>query len=137
MFKWKECYSCNVTKIDQQHKRLFELADEIYSIISINDGYDHFDEIMRAINALKEYTVYHFSYEEEVMAKYEYNALQDHKIEHDMFIMKINSVKEEEIDQKQKEFLMDLLEFIVNWIENHILKTDLKYKDYLNGLGVY
>ncbi|ACO86279.1 bacteriohemerythrin [Clostridium botulinum] len=137
MFEWKECYSCNISKIDNQHKRLFELADEIYTIVSVNDGYDHFDEIMEAIKTLKEYTVYHFSYEEEIMRKYEYGDLDNHKIEHEAFINKISSINEEEIDEKQKNFLMDLLEFIVNWIENHILKSDLKYKEYLNGLGVY
>ncbi|NFJ54336.1 bacteriohemerythrin [Clostridium botulinum] len=137
MFEWKKCYSCNISKIDNRHKRLFELADEIYTIVSVNDGYDHFDEIMEAIKALKEYTVYHFSYEEEVMRKYEYSDLDNHKVEHDAFVNKIKSINEEEIDEKQKNFLMDLLEFIVNWIENHILKSDLKYKEYLNGLGVY
>ncbi|NFU41601.1 bacteriohemerythrin, partial [Clostridium sporogenes] len=81
--------------------------------------------------------VYHFSYEEDVMRKYEYNDLENHKIEHEAFIKKISSINEEEIDEKQKNFLMDLLAFIVNWIENHILKSDLKYKEYLNGLGVY
>ncbi|NFA16199.1 bacteriohemerythrin [Clostridium botulinum] len=137
MFEWKKIYCCNISKIDNQHKRLFELADEIYTIVSVNDGYDHFDEIMEAIKALKEYTVYHFSYEEEVMRKYEYGDLDNHKVEHDAFVNKIKSINEEEIDEKQKNFLMDLLEFIVNWIENHILKSDLKYKEYLNGLGVY
>ncbi|EJO5348763.1 hemerythrin family protein [Clostridium botulinum] len=137
MFKWKESYSCNISKIDNQHKRLFELADKIYTIVSVNDGYDHYDEIIETIRTLKEYTVFHFSYEEEVMKKYEYSDLDNHKIEHDAFIKKISSINEEEIDEKQKKFLMDLLAFIVNWIENHILKSDLKYKDYLNGLGVY
>ncbi|NCI75266.1 bacteriohemerythrin, partial [Clostridium botulinum] len=27
-----------LSKIDNQHKRLFELADEIYTIVSVNDG---------------------------------------------------------------------------------------------------
>ncbi|WP_251862478.1 bacteriohemerythrin [Clostridium sp. Marseille-Q2269] len=137
MFKWKDSYSCNIRQIDEQHKKLFELANKIYSIVLLDDKYDHFDEIVGTIRTLKEYTVFHFSYEEEVMRKYEYGDVDNHKIEHEAFIKKISSINEEKIDEKQKSFLMDLLEFVVNWIENHILKSDLKYKDYLNGLGVY
>lgn len=137
MFKWKDSYSCNIRQIDEQHKKLFELANKIYNIVLLDDKYDHFDEIVGTIRTLKEYTVFHFSYEEEVMRKYEYGDVDNHKIEHEAFIKKISSINEEKIDEKQKSFLMDLLEFVVNWIENHILKSDLKYKDYLNGLGVY
>lgn len=136
MFKWKDEYSCNIAKIDEQHKRLFDYGNELYEIISLNDGYDHYDELMNTLEELKAYTIYHFSYEEELMEKYEFDGIKDQKVEHKSFIDKIVQLQKIDIDKNQKKFSMEMLIFIANWIETHILKSDLKYKEYLNQLGV-
>ena len=56
--------------------------------------------------------------------------------EHFAFIKKINNFDEKDIDTAQDKVSMDMIMFIANWIESHILKSDMEYKDYLIGKGV-
>ncbi len=136
MFKWRENYSCNIEEIDKQHKKLLEIGSELSSLIRTRDV-DHYDEIIQLLDELKKYTIYHFQTEEELMEKYGYVGLADHKKVHQNFIDKIKEVDIKDIDENQKGVTMDILVFIADWIEKHILKVDHMYKDFLNEKGVY
>ncbi|MDF2523932.1 MAG: bacteriohemerythrin, partial [Clostridiales bacterium] len=52
-FKWKNEYNCNVSDIDEQHQKLFEIGSRIYYMASLNDGIDHYDEIIAVLEELK------------------------------------------------------------------------------------
>lgn len=137
LFKWRDAYSCNVEAIDQQHKKLFELGSKLYGIVSLKDGADHYDEIMDVLAELKDYTIYHFDYEEALLKKHGFQELQGHLKEHNSFIDKIVDLENEDIDEKQSKITMDIIIFISNWIEQHILKSDMQYKTFLNNKGIY
>lgn len=137
LFKWKDAYSCNVEAIDQQHKKLFELGSKLYNMVSLKDGADHYDEIMNVLLELKDYAIYHFDFEEGLMEKHGFPGLSTHLKEHNSFIDKIVELENEDIDEKQRKITMDIIIFVSNWIEQHILKTDMQYKDFFNNKGVY
>ncbi|RKD21470.1 hemerythrin [Caminicella sporogenes DSM 14501] len=137
MFKWKDAFSVNVAEIDKQHKKLIEIGSKLAHILSLKDDIDHYDEIMEILENLKEYTVYHFNYEEELMKKYGFEGLKAHEREHQAFVDKIIELTTKDIDDNQKKVTMDMLIFIADWIENHILKTDHKYKDFFNEKGIF
>ncbi len=137
MFKWKENFSVNVKSVDEQHEELFRLGSELYALVSAKDGVDRYDDIMEVIGRLADYTVEHFTFEEGLMQENGYDDFDNHKKQHDAFVDKVKSIKAEDVDMRQKKVGMDLIVFIANWIENHILVTDMKYKDFLNARGVY
>ncbi|WP_352420072.1 bacteriohemerythrin [Proteiniborus sp.] len=128
IFKWKDNFSIGIEEIDRQHKRLFEIGGEIYNLATLKDGQDHYDEIIALLNSLKDYTVYHFGFEESLMEKYNYDDIDKHKQQHDKFIEKLVEIEAQDIDARQKKVILDILDFIVNWISSHILGTDFKYK---------
>lgn len=129
MFEWKEAYSTGIGDIDSQHQRLFQLGSEIFDLVNLKDGYDHFDEIMAIVDDLKEYTIYHFAFEEEYMKSKNFDNFDNHKILHDNLIAKLSAIDSKDIDNRQDAVLIQLLDFIATWIGNHILKEDFKYKD--------
>ncbi|WIV10652.1 bacteriohemerythrin [Proteiniborus sp. MB09-C3] len=129
IFKWKDNFSIGIEEIDKQHKRLFEIGGEIYNLAILKDGQDHYDEIIRLLNSLKDYTVYHFGFEENLMKKYNYEDIEKHKGQHDKFIEKLNEIETQDIDSRQKKVVLDILDFVINWISSHILGSDFKYKD--------
>lgn len=131
IFKWKESFSIGIEEIDRQHKRLFEIGGEIYNLAVLKDGQDHYDEIMALLSSLKDYTVYHFGFEENLMKKYDYDKIEEHKEQHDIFIGKLIDIESQDIDSSQKKIILDILDFIVNWISSHILGSDFKYKEVL------
>lgn len=128
MFEWKEDYNTGISDIDTQHQRLFELGSQIFELVNLKDGLDHYDEIIGIIDDLREYTIYHFAFEEEYMKSKNFDDFDNHKVLHDNLIAKISNIDTKDIDAKQNVVLIKLLDFIATWIGNHILKEDFKYK---------
>ncbi len=137
MFVWKEEFELGIESIDTQHKKLLEIGNVINELL-INHGEndDNYDEIYDVIEALKNYTIYHFKNEEDLFIKYSYPEYEEHKKEHDAFIMYLESVDLHNIDVNQKDFLKELLTKIVQWVFKHIITTDFMYKDHLLKLGM-
>lgn len=124
MFKWKEDYSIGVELIDSQHEELFNIANKAYDLLKNDFFTDKYDKIIEILEELKEYTIFHFKTEEEFMLNKKYKKFFSHKIEHDNFMQKINDVDLKKVDQEQQKHLMDILEFVVQWINQHILERD-------------
>lgn len=137
MFEWKEEYRCNIAEIDKQHKQLLAIGAKLYDIMTLKDDIDHYDEIMEILLELREYTLYHFAYEEKLLQENGYEGLQLHKRQHKSFINKIIQFENQNIDEKQMEIKLKMIEFLANWIEQHILKTDHQYKDFFHEKGIY
>ncbi|AWI05602.1 bacteriohemerythrin [Clostridium drakei] len=124
MLEWKDKYSIGVELIDEQHKHLFEIGNKAVKLLK-NDFYvDKYDKIIEIIQELCEYTEFHFKAEEGYMLKIGSKQYESQKIEHDIFIKKINSVDFNNIDNDQQKYLEDLLAFVFNWIIDHILQKD-------------
>ena len=137
VFKWKDSFCINIEEIDKQHKKLFEIGARVYDVLSLDDGYDHYDQIIEIINELKDYTVYHFNYEEELMKKYGYEGLEEQHFQHVFFIKKLERIANKDIDVHQKDSTVEIMEFLADWISSHILKSDIKYKDFFVEKGVF
>lgn len=131
MFKWKEQYNTGLDEIDEQHQKLFKIGRRLYEITSLNDGVDHYDEIMEVLEELRLYTNYHFQYEEKLMEKNNYENFKIHKLEHKSFVNKVFKIDAEKVDEDQEMTTLEILKFVANWIEWHILKTDFQYATYL------
>ncbi len=127
MIKWKEDYIIGVDKIDEQHKKLFEIANKAYELLKNEFCIDKYDRIVEILDELKEYTVYHFKSEEEYMISIGYKKFLSHKVEHDEFIKKITNIDFKSIDEDQDKYLLETLEFVVSWISGHILGRDKFY----------
>lgn len=126
MLKWKDEYCIGIEKIDEQHKHLFEIGNMAYDLLYDDFKLDKYDNIIEIIEELRQYTLYHFHYEEEYMKYVSYNGFLSQKAQHDYFIKKINEVDLKEIDENQDGYLKDLLAFIFEWILKHILEEDKK-----------
>lgn len=127
MIEWKDEYVLGIEEIDKQHQQLFKIAGDIHELIKNDIILDKYDRIMHLIGDLKEYTVFHFSSEEEYMKSIGYRKFFSHKVEHDDFIDKINHVDMEQMDMDHEQYLLDIMDFILNWISQHILDTDKAY----------
>lgn len=137
IFDWKENYSVNVKVIDEQHKRLFDIGAKIYDLSQADSRFDYYDELIGILDELKDYTIYHFEFEEKLLEKYNYEALEHQHIEHTFFIKKLEKVGRKDIDAQQSETISEIATWIGDWITHHILVSDMKYKLFLNQKNVY
>ena len=124
MIEWKDEYALGIEEIDEQHKQLFEIADRIYALIQNNLVMDKYDGIVAIINELKEYTIYHFAAEEKYMESIGYKKIFSQKVAHNEFLQKMEEIDLDKIDNGQNAYLIETLDFVVEWLGQHILRED-------------
>lgn len=126
MYELKDEYLTGIESIDNEHRVLFEIADEIYQLCKNEFVPDKYDHIVNLIEKLKNYTIVHFQHEEEYMESINYKRMFTQKIQHDNFRRKLDTMDLEIIDDNQEEAIQDLLQFVTDWLVEHILETDKK-----------
>ena len=124
MIEWNDSYKTGHSLIDTQHKRLFEIGAEAEALLKDEFAFDKYDDIMTVMNELKEYTLYHFKCEEGLMEASNYKGINAHKLIHIGFIAKIEDVLNRDIDENQSAVLLQTLDFVIEWIIDHIKETD-------------
>lgn len=125
MYEMQEGYKTGIEAIDEQHKVLFEIAERTYQLLKNNYTIDKYDQVVELLNELKSYTAYHFKEEEEYMKSIGYKRMFTQKIEHDNFIKKLNDIDLSKVDENQDEYILNILEFLNNWLVEHILEKDI------------
>ena len=125
MFKMKEKYKTGISQIDSEHEKLFDIGEKAYQLLIDKYDMDKYDKIVGVIEELREYTIYHFNAEEEYMESINYKRLFTQKIDHSNFIKKLDEVNFDKIDDNQDEAIMVVLNFLNEWLINHILEKDL------------
>ena len=125
MYAFKEEYKTGIDFIDEQHEKLFDIADRTYYLLKDELSIDKYDKIIELINELKEYTAYHFKCEEEYMESINYKRMFTQKVEHECFIKKLDEIDLGKVDENQDEYIMEILEFLSNWLINHICRNDI------------
>lgn len=121
MITWKDDYSVGYAGIDEQHKQLVSIIQELET--EIDSKKSNFKNLMDIVNKLDAYIQYHLSYEEELMNKYAYEDLEKHRVEHNALRYKILSINYDNIHDAN-EFFVDSYTYLVNWLLNHIMKED-------------
>lgn len=124
MVHWKEDYAIGIPAIDEQHKELFRLTNEVYALLNDVLITDKYDQILSVIDALREYTIEHFAAEESYMLEIKYKKFLSHKALHNDFIDQINSIDLTQIDDDQNLYLKKILNFVTEWLIDHILRED-------------
>jgi hemerythrin len=124
MFKWKIEYETGVQLIDEQHKELFNIGNKAYALLKNEFALDKFDKIINILEELKDYCIYHFQCEEQYQLSIGYRKYFSHKVEHDDFIKMFKEVDTNKIESDQDKYIIELLTFILNWIDKHIIEKD-------------
>ena len=124
MFEFTDEFRTGLDFMDKEHERLFELAEETYQVLTDEFILDKYDYIINLLNELRDYAKTHFKHEEEYMMEIGYRRLFSHKAAHNDFVEKLDSYDFAGIDENQKETLLDILNFLYDWLVNHILKVD-------------
>lgn len=120
-----EKFRTNIRIIDEQHKELFYI---IKKIKMINDDRD---ELKLLLNELIEYTKYHFITEEEFCKKFDMELYERQKRYHNWARKTLEHFLELiDEDVVMTELREDVSVLIEKWLKNHILKDDMKLRDY-------
>jgi len=123
MFQWEDKYSVGIQSIDNQHKEIFMLLNKLLEAMKMGHAND---VTIQIIQELERYAVIHFQKEEYFFQRFNYQGSAEHITEHQNFIKKI-AVLKSELNSGKMILTIELLNFLRDWIEHHILVIDKKY----------
>ena len=119
-------YKTGIALIDGEHKTLFEITERVYNILKEGATEEDADRIIEILGELRQYTSEHFSDEEDYMRSVNYDGLDAQIRAHSTFIAELDGIDEDEIRSNPQEYVKSLIEFLLGWLINHILKVDMK-----------
>jgi hemerythrin-like metal-binding protein len=131
--EWENKYSVGVVEIDEQHKRMFSAINELLD--SINNGTTE-EHIGKVVGSLVEYKMFHFATEEKYFKEFNYEGAEDHISKHVEFNLKLNSLKEK-YPNPTPEFAYELIDFLEDWLLNHLMVVDQKYVKCFHDHGLH
>ncbi|NER79349.1 MAG: hemerythrin family protein [Leptolyngbya sp. SIO1D8] len=117
---WQEDYVTGDTRIDQEHKTLFDMVNALHDAIQASAEPA---QLQTLISTMASHTVEHFQHEEALMRAHHYLGYDRHKQVHDRLLAKVTRLLEQ-FDQQDVVLTDNLTEFLTEWLAHHIRGED-------------
>jgi len=131
---WNEKMSVGVQDLDDDHKKLVALLNEMDEAVVAGQSRDAvnaiIDRLMVSIKA-------HFAREEDFMAKSDFPGAAEHHREHDETLMAILEWQAHFKTASSSILSPEVLNRFQSWLDNHIQGADMQYGPHMNSKGFY
>ena len=131
LFPWTAALATGIRTIDEQHKVLVGLINELHAAMRDRKGSRIMSSVM---DQLRDYTEKHFSFEQTQYARHGYPETAAHKEIHREFVAKIRQVADDLRNEKATAS-QDIMLFLKKWLIEHIQGTDKQYVPFLKAHG--
>lgn len=129
---WTKSLEVGVNLIDEQHKKWFEKADQLFEAGKTGKSKEY---IIKMFDFLDEYTKTHFRDEENYMQSIKYPEFSQQKQMHEAFIKKLAEIRKEyELSGANLTVIINANQFILDWLTKHISNADKKIGQYARQL---
>lgn len=119
---WTDVLDIGLPSIDDQHKELFSISNDLLEAIGRGEGKT---ALVEAFDRLKKYTEYHFKEEEDYMRSVGYPGAEQHAKEHSELLISVNKLRKR-LASGETVLPEEGADFISDWIINHIMHSDSK-----------
>lgn len=124
IIQWTPDYSVGVASLDTDHKVLISLINQLDDAIR---GGEPRSTVSRVLDALLDYTDYHFAREEALMQACGYADLAAHKRIHVTLRAQVHEIRERYRRNPEAIHAREVLSFLKNWLTAHIVGRDRLY----------
>lgn len=121
----------HVGNVDQQHRRLFDLINDLSAAVVAGRGAE---EMVKIFDGLLQYTAIHFREEEAMLQKAQYPDYDNHIKLHHLFEAKIKQARDDFASGRGM-VASEIIRFLTDWLVTHIGKVDHKYIPYVKKAG--
>ncbi len=129
---WSEEFATGMPKIDDQHRKLFDMLNQLESQRRSGDSAG---KMMEIVKGLARYAQEHFSYEEGCMEKCKCAVGSVNKLAHQRFLRMVEStLKEFESTPPPRDFFDKLHREVEDWIRSHICKIDVQLRKHATSV---
>lgn len=132
LLRWDRSLTTGLNTIDQQHKQLVALINDLHKSMkqgsSVRESGVILDKLLR-------YTSSHFATEEKLFQQHNYPKSSQHKEHHSKLVAQVMDFQKE-FKNGNAILSAELMDFLKDWLVNHIKKTDMEYVPFLKKCGV-
>ena len=132
MIKWDDKYSVGISIIDDEHKEFIAMINKA---VAIKENNSNPEEVREILYEMIKYALKHFATEETYMKKFNFPEFQLHRNEHLDFADK-TFANLNKVIMGDYQVANEILEYLKQWLVNHIHGTDRKYIDCFNKNGL-
>jgi len=122
-FQWKDEYSVQVEEIDKQHKEFVKTLSNFYNMIIAGEEKK---ALLNIFNDLLSFAVNHFETEEKYFREFNYSGAEEHIKEHNELKEKLLALKNK-ADTEPLDLSFELIDYLEDWLVNHMATMDQKY----------
>ncbi len=130
--EWDKSFTVGVDKYDNAHKVLFNMVNDLADAMQQKKSKE---AVGRVLNGLAEYTINHFADEERSFAQTHYPEETQHKALHKKLLEQVTELIGK-FNAGETLIAQDVINFLQDWLINHIKGTDKKYGPHLNKNGI-
>lgn len=134
LMEWNPKLSVGIDLLDKDHQKLVKLINDLYEAMKAGHGKESLGPIL---NGLVDYTKIHFAHEEKFFAETKYPDTAAHKREHDALTKQVLAVQAKYNNGETGTLSLEVMNFLRDWLVNHIQGSDKKYTSHLNGAGIH
>ncbi|MCI5125514.1 MAG: hemerythrin [Candidatus Electrothrix sp. AR5] len=134
LYPWKDEYSVGVSRFDNHHKKLFDIANQLHEMMKSGKGADVIEPVLRE---LIDYTKYHLAEEEKALERIGYSAIAAHKRAHVIFTEQLNEGLVEIEKGRALFVVVKVSKAVIDWLIDHIFGIDQKYTAEMNAAGIH
>jgi hemerythrin-like metal-binding protein len=91
--------------------------------------------LSRVLDRLVQYTAAHFAHEERLMRLHHYPDLAKHLAQHEALTKQVLAFQSD-FESGRATVTVQVLQFLKQWLQNHIAESDQKYAPYLRSKAV-
>jgi hemerythrin len=127
LMKWDRSFSVGVNEMDAQHQKWFSIINRLHDAMMTGKGRQMQETILAEMVG---YTRTHFANEEALLKTRGYPKLVEHQQKHVVFTQQVQAL-EAKLLAGSSVLTVDVMDFLKNWLNNHILAVDTQYGDWL------
>lgn len=133
LLSWNSKYAVGVKALDNQHTVLFDCLNELHGAMLKGQAQALTGPLLKK---LLDYTQTHFSAEEALMERAKYPGLAEHRAKHRELIKQVEEYASRH-ERGEITLNLQLLNFLRDWLTEHIQKTDQQYGPCMNEQGIH
>ncbi|MDY0300547.1 MAG: bacteriohemerythrin [Trichlorobacter sp.] len=132
VLEWNSSYETGIASIDGQHRKLFDMVNDLHNAMQQKRSKEAIGQILAK---LADYTVTHFAHEEDAFRKTKFPQEEAHKNLHKKLVEQVVELKGQ-FESGQAVLTQNVIEFLQDWLTNHIKGEDMHYVPHLTRHGI-
>src|ERR1035437_1544712 len=134
LITWNDNLSVGVKALDDDHKRLVGMINELHDAIMLGRARDVLSGVL---DGMVKHTQTHFAREEQFFVQTGYRGRAAHKREHDNLTRRVKTLQAEYNGGEPLALSIETIGFLKTWLVAHIQGSDKKYGPHLNSKVIH